>query len=73
MIYFALMFTKRLDDGLFRDPRFPLLCARLGLCDYWATSDRWPDCAADETLGYDFKAACVGLAAPARPLDGRPK
>jgi hypothetical protein len=37
-----------------RDPRFVDLCARIGLCDYWVASERWPDCA--EWLPYDFKA-----------------
>jgi hypothetical protein len=29
---------------------------------------RWPDCAEDEALAYDFKAACAGAAAA---LEGR--
>jgi hypothetical protein len=36
--------------------RFPKLCARLGLAQYWIESGRWPDCAAQ--AGYDFKKAC---------------
>ena len=50
---------------LIRDPRFPRLCARLGLCDYWVTTDRWPDLATDEATPYDFKAACRRLATAA--------
>jgi adenylate cyclase len=38
------------------DERFPLLCARLGLVDYWRQSGHWPDCATD--VPYDFKAEC---------------
>jgi TolB-like protein/tetratricopeptide (TPR) repeat protein len=38
------------------DPRFPRLCARLGLVEYWLTTDKWPDCADD--VPYDFKAEC---------------
>jgi hypothetical protein len=47
---------------LMLDARFASLCARLGLCDYWVTTERWPDCAADGVLPYDFKAACRRLA-----------
>jgi TolB-like protein len=38
------------------DARFPRLCARLGLVEYWLTTDKWPDCA--EEVPYDFKAEC---------------
>ncbi len=38
------------------DPRFVKLCARLGLVEYWLTTQMWPDC--DETVPYDFKAEC---------------
>jgi hypothetical protein len=45
-----------------RDPRFPVLCAKLGLCDYWLESGRWPDCA-DELAGvYDFRASVAAAA-----------
>lgn len=44
-----------------RFPRFVALCARLGLCDYWVKSGRWPDCAA--YLPYDFQAEAHRLAA----------
>lgn len=55
------------------DPRFPALCARLGLVEFWLASDKWPDCA--DQVPYDFRAACreagvvpverCGVAAPA--------
>jgi hypothetical protein len=45
-----------------RDIRFVGLCAKLGLCDYWVKSGRWPDCA-DQTP-YDFKAEARRLAGP---------
>ncbi|MGH3428946.1 MAG: hypothetical protein ACRDQZ_15500, partial [Mycobacteriales bacterium] len=35
------------------DVRFVALCARLGLCDYWVNTDRWPDCA--DQIPYDFR------------------
>lgn len=38
-------------------PRFPGLCARLGLAQYWLETKKWPDCAAQ--VDYDFKAACA--------------
>jgi adenylate cyclase len=40
-----------------RDPRFVRLCARLGLCDYWIATNRWPDCADALASYYDFRAA----------------
>ncbi|MBV8681816.1 MAG: hypothetical protein JO111_03000 [Caulobacteraceae bacterium] len=44
------------NAGIRRDPRFPDLCAKLGLCDYWLDTGRWPDCA-DEVAGvYDFRS-----------------
>jgi hypothetical protein len=48
---------------MMRDRRFPGLCAKLGLCDYWVRTDRWPDCADEDELPYDFKAECSRLAA----------
>jgi hypothetical protein len=49
--------------ALIRDPRYPRLCARLGLCDYWVATDRWPDLAEDGVTPYDFKDACRRLVA----------
>ena len=46
-----------------RDRRFVVLCAKLGLCDYWGKSGRWPDCADPGVLPYDFKAECRRMAA----------
>jgi TolB-like protein/DNA-binding winged helix-turn-helix (wHTH) protein len=42
-----------------RHPRFVGLCHRLGLCDYWVRSGRWPDLAAH--LPYDFKSEATRL------------
>jgi hypothetical protein len=33
-----------------------LSCTRLGLCDYWVKTGRWPDCADELTPYYDFRA-----------------
>lgn len=41
-----------------QDRRFPRLCARLGLVQYWRTTDRWPDCVKDVAPFYDFKVEC---------------
>ncbi len=43
------------------DPRFPRLCARLGLVEFWTTSGKWPDCA--DTVPYDFQAECAKASA----------
>ncbi len=43
------------------DPRFILLCARLGLVQYWTTTQNWPDCA--DEVPYDFKEECRQFAA----------
>ena len=46
--------------ALRRDKRFPILCRRMGLVDYWRTSGHWPDCVNE--VPYDFKAECEKLA-----------
>ncbi|UTP38184.1 winged helix-turn-helix domain-containing protein [Phenylobacterium sp. LH3H17] len=40
------------------DRRFVSLCASVGLASYWASTGRWPDCADDPELPYDFRAEC---------------
>ena len=52
----ALLFQAGLPE-LRDDPRFPRLCARLGLVEYWTTRGKWPDCA--DTVPYDFRAECM--------------
>jgi adenylate cyclase len=51
----ALLFQASMPE-LRNDPRFPRLCARLGLAEFWLASGKWPDCAAE--VPYDFQAAC---------------
>jgi adenylate cyclase len=51
------LFVSNGGAPIWRHPRFPRFCARLGLAQYWIESGKWPDCAAD--VDYDFKAACV--------------
>ena len=59
---FAAIFNVTFNNEMMRDPRFPRLCAKLGLCDYWVKTDRWADCAAPGVLPYDFKAEARRLA-----------
>ncbi|MBC7767684.1 MAG: winged helix-turn-helix domain-containing protein [Phycisphaerales bacterium] len=51
----ALLFQASMPE-LRNDKRFPRLCARLGLVEFWMASGKWPDCA-NETP-YDFKQEC---------------
>jgi TolB-like protein len=56
-----ILFFSGAYRGLINDPRVVQLFAKLGLCDYWAASDRWPDCAEASLLPYDFKHECMRL------------
>jgi len=49
------------NRAMIRDIRFVRLCAKLGLCDYWVETGRWPDCV--DQVSYDFKAEARRLAA----------
>jgi TolB-like protein/Tfp pilus assembly protein PilF len=57
------IFSPCLRGNLIRDARYPRLCARLGLCDYWVETAKWPDIADAGMLPFDFKAECRRLAA----------
>jgi adenylate cyclase len=59
----SMIFNANVNVAMVRDIRFVGLCARLGLCSYWAKSDYWPDCADDGLLPYDFKAEARRLTA----------
>jgi TolB-like protein/tetratricopeptide (TPR) repeat protein len=59
----ALMFQTDMPE-LRSDPRFPALCARLGLVELWMKTDRWPDCADD--VPYDFRAECLRMKGASR-------
>ena len=50
-LLFPAAYTK-----LRADRRFVKLCARLGLVEYWLSTQKWPDCA--EVVPYDFRAEC---------------
>ncbi len=53
----AILFLAA-NRSMIADRRFVSLCARLGLASYWASTGRWPDCADDPGLPYDFRAEC---------------
>jgi TolB-like protein len=44
------------ESAMQQDPRYVRLCARLGLCDYWVRTERWPDCADAVAPYYDFRS-----------------
>jgi TolB-like protein/class 3 adenylate cyclase len=52
----SLLFQAGMPE-LRNDPRFPRLCARLGLVEFWMATGRWPDCA--DEVPYDFKVECA--------------
>ena len=51
----SLMFQVGMPE-LRNDARFPQLCARLGLVEFWLATKKWPDCA--EEVPYDFRGEC---------------
>jgi adenylate cyclase len=52
----SLLFMAGMPE-MRNDPRFPQLCARLGLVEFWMRTDKWPDCA--DEVPYDFRAECA--------------
>ena len=56
------IFDRTACSSLMDDPRFVILCAKLGLCDYWVQTERWPDCA--RFVPYDFEAEARRLISP---------
>ncbi|MFN2101108.1 winged helix-turn-helix domain-containing protein [Altererythrobacter sp. MF3-039] len=62
-----LLFLKDFS-AIRQDPRFAILCARLGLAQFWTEHDIWPDCADDETWGYDLRTECF-KAVETTPVD----
>jgi len=52
----ALLFQASMPE-LRNDLRFPRLCARLGLVEFWIATGKWPDCAAE--VPYDFRFECA--------------
>jgi adenylate cyclase len=52
----SLLFQAGMPE-LRDDPRFPALCARLGLVEFWMATGKWPDCA--DAVPYDFEAECA--------------
>jgi TolB-like protein len=58
----TIIFSAISNAAMMRDIRFVALCAKLGLCDYWVKTGRWPDCAEAVASYYDFKAEARRLA-----------
>ena len=52
----SLLFQASMPE-LRNDLRFPRLCARLGLVEFWAATGKRPDCA--DEVPYDFEAECA--------------
>ena len=52
----SLLFQAGMPE-LCNDPRFPRLCARLGLVEFWIATGMWPDCVGE--VPYDFRAKCA--------------
>jgi adenylate cyclase len=52
----SLLFQAGMPE-LRNDPRFPGLCARLGLVELWMATGKWPDCV--DEVPYDFRAECA--------------
>lgn len=55
------LFVSAGGEPIWTHRRFPALCARLGLAQYWLETGKWPDCAS--AVEYDFKAACAAAVA----------
>jgi hypothetical protein len=56
----GFIFSRGGNAAMMADVRFVGLCAKLGLADYWAATEQWPDCAGDAP--YDFRAETRRLA-----------
>ena len=65
----SLMFQAGMPE-LRNDPRFPRLCARLGLVEFWLATGKWPDCAGE--VPYDFRGECERVRGVAKEEVGRP-
>ena len=59
----GLLFMPQANRDMIEDVRFVGLCAKLGLCDYWLATGKWPDCA--DQVPYDFRSEARRLAASA--------
>jgi TolB-like protein len=55
-VFLLSMIFGILNVAIRKDIRFMDLCQRLGLCDYWVETNRWPDCATDVSPHYDLQA-----------------
>jgi tetratricopeptide (TPR) repeat protein len=55
--YRTSLLFQHLMPELRNDPRFPQLCARLGLVEFWMSTGKWPDCVAE--VPYDLRGECA--------------
>jgi adenylate cyclase len=55
-----------------KDPRFAVLCGRLGLVEYWQDRQVWPDCTVEVAAHYDFRDECAASIAAAGRAKERP-
>ena len=66
-VYFVGGFEGDAQE-LRNDLRFPRLCARLGLVEFWMATGKWPDCA--DEVPYDFRAECARVQGVAKEAFG---
>jgi TolB-like protein len=55
-VFLLSMIFGILNTEIRTDVRFMDICARLGLCDYWVSTNRWPDCLTDVASHYNLQA-----------------
>lgn len=63
----SLLFQASMPE-IRNDTRFPRLCGRLGLVEFWQATGIWPDCA--EEVAYDFRDGCEQVRAVAKEVFG---
>jgi hypothetical protein len=56
----GIVFDRTSNLAMMQDIRFVGFCAKIGLCDYWTKTNRWPDCAG--FVGYGFRSEARRLA-----------
>jgi adenylate cyclase len=59
----GIIFDRIANRAMMTDVRFAGFCSKIGLCGYWVRTGRWPDCADEGVLPYDFKTECRRAAA----------
>ncbi|MFM9853897.1 MAG: BTAD domain-containing putative transcriptional regulator [Sphingomonadaceae bacterium] len=54
-VFLLSMIFGILNTEIRKDVRFMDICARLGMCDYWLSTNRWPDCVNEVAPYYDLQ------------------